>query len=279
MLLLAACAGGESKEDILSQTWDCLSENDPETFELSMRAMFPTADDIDDARDQFIYVGSAAPIEDLKASRDEICGASASMPTAMPTATPGSAPATPPAATLRDTEESRPADTPEAASTAPPQPTGTETNRDSGTGATGTSLSFKSVSAGPYHTCGVTTDASVACWGYYNVVQATPPDGSFVSVSVADAHTCGVRSGGSAPTSRWTDVPQPSILPPATSNWPFLLVCTERAGSFSFQGLAKPRMAKAWPGAQPMRRIAAAMLVSPPLRSSPKTTLRNAAIT
>ena len=50
-------------------------------------------------------------------------------------------------------------------------------------------------------------------------------------------------------------------------------------GSFSFQGLAKPRMAKAWPGAQPMRRIAAAMLVSPPLRSSPKTTLRNAAIT
>ena len=50
-------------------------------------------------------------------------------------------------------------------------------------------------------------------------------------------------------------------------------------GSFSFQGLAKPRMAKAWPGVQPMRRIAAAMLVSPPLRSSPKTTLRNAAIT
>ena len=54
-------------------------------------------------------------------------------------------------------------------------------------------------------------------------------------------------------------------------------LCT--AGSFSFQGLAKPRMAKAWPGVQPMRRIAAAMLVSPPLRSSPKTTLRNAAIT
>ena len=53
----------------------------------------------------------------------------------------------------------------------------------------------------------------------------------------------------------------------------------EPPGSFSFQGLAKPRMAKAWPGAQPMRRIAAAMLVSPPLRSSPKTTLRNAAIT
>ena len=56
-------------------------------------------------------------------------------------------------------------------------------------------------------------------------------------------------------------------------------MCHALAGSFSFQGLAKPRMAKAWPGVQPMRRIAAAMLVSPPLRSSPKTTLRNAAIT
>ena len=56
-------------------------------------------------------------------------------------------------------------------------------------------------------------------------------------------------------------------------------VANDGPGSFSFQGLAKPRMAKAWPGAQPMRRIAAAMLVSPPLRSSPKTTLRNAAIT
>ena len=65
----------------------------------------------------------------------------------------------------------------------------------------------------------------------------------------------------------------------ANAAWLAVQVIAHNPGSFSFQGLAKPRMAKAWPGVQPMRRIAAAMLVSPPLRSSPKTTLRNAAIT
>ena len=77
---LAACGGGESgesKEDILAQTWDCWAQGDTEVFE-SMIMMFPTADDMDDAKAQFIYVSSVAPIEDLKASRDEACGASPS---------------------------------------------------------------------------------------------------------------------------------------------------------------------------------------------------------
>ena len=74
---LAACGGGESKEDILTQTWDCWAQGDTEVFE-SMLMMFPTADDMDDAKAQFIYVSSVAPIEDLKASRDEACGASPS---------------------------------------------------------------------------------------------------------------------------------------------------------------------------------------------------------
>ena len=78
---LAACgggeSGGESKEDILAQTWDCWAQGDTEVFE-SMIMMFPTADDMDDAKAQFIYVSSVAPIEDLKASRDEACGASPS---------------------------------------------------------------------------------------------------------------------------------------------------------------------------------------------------------
>ena len=38
-----------------------------------MRMMFPTANDMDEAKAQFIYVSSVAPIEDLKASRDEAC--------------------------------------------------------------------------------------------------------------------------------------------------------------------------------------------------------------
>ena len=81
--------------------------------------------------------------------------------------------------------------------------------------------------------------------------------------------------------SRFADAQVPSSYCPESSQRFRAVAWTlaEPLGSFSFQGLAKPRMAKAWPGVQPMRRIAAAMLVSPPLRSSPKTTLRNAAIT
>ncbi len=70
---LAACGGGESKEDILTQTWDCWAQGDTEVFEASMLMMFPTANNMDDAKTQFIYVSSVAPIEDLKASRDEAC--------------------------------------------------------------------------------------------------------------------------------------------------------------------------------------------------------------
>ncbi len=191
ILLLAACGGGESKEDILAQTWDCLLENDPETFELSMLAMMPTANDIDEAKEQFIYVSSVAPIEDLKASRDRACGASASAPAA----TPQPAPATAPAATPRDTEEPRPTATPETASAATLWPTETETNPR--TVAAATSPSFVSVSVGDSHNCGVRSGGSVACWGYNGSERATPPQGSFVSVSAGSDHTCGVMSNAS----------------------------------------------------------------------------------
>ena len=73
ILFLAACGGGESKEDIIAQTWDCWAQGDTEVFEASMRMTFPTANDMDEAKAQFIYVSSVAPIEDLKASRDEAC--------------------------------------------------------------------------------------------------------------------------------------------------------------------------------------------------------------
>ena len=132
MLLLAACGGGESKEDILAQTWDCLLEIDPETFELSMLAMMPTANDIDEAKEQFIYVSSVAPIEDLKASRDRACGASASAPAD----TPESAPPTAPADTSEATEEPRPTATsrpaPATSSAPTPQPTARGGDGDSG---------------------------------------------------------------------------------------------------------------------------------------------------
>ena len=53
------------------------------------------------------------------------------------------------------------------------------------------------MSAGPWHTCGVRSNGSVACWGSNQFGQATPPAGSFVSVNVEALYTCGVRSNGS----------------------------------------------------------------------------------
>ena len=55
---------------------------------------------------------------------------------------------------------------------------------------------FASVSAGPYHTCGVNRDGAVACWGNNNDGEARPPAGEFTSVSAGEAHTCGVKGDG-----------------------------------------------------------------------------------
>ena len=77
MLLLAACGGGGGKEDIAEQTWDCTAENavDPEIFEQIMLGLFPTAGNLEEAKDMYIYVNTAASIEELKEARDEACGA------------------------------------------------------------------------------------------------------------------------------------------------------------------------------------------------------------
>ena len=44
-------------------------------FEESMLMMFPTADNLEDAQEMYLYVSSAAPMEELKEARDEACGA------------------------------------------------------------------------------------------------------------------------------------------------------------------------------------------------------------
>ena len=76
VLLLAACGGGGGAKDIAEQTWDCMAENadDPEVFEQSMLMMLPTASNLEEAKEMYIYVSSVAPIEELKVARDEACG-------------------------------------------------------------------------------------------------------------------------------------------------------------------------------------------------------------
>ena len=140
-----------------------------------MLAMMPTANDIDEAKEQFIYVSSVGPIEELKASHDRACGNYASEPTARPE----SAPATAPDVANGATEESKSTETlestPANAPATMPQPTARGSDGDSGSEVSGIPLSFVSVNAGNAHTCGVRTEASVVCWSVDEYGQATPP--------------------------------------------------------------------------------------------------------
>ena len=58
-------------------------------------------------------------------------------------------------------------------------------------------VSFNSIAAGTWYTCGVRTDGSVTCWGDNDDGQATPPEGTFTSVSAGNDYTCGVKIDGS----------------------------------------------------------------------------------
>ena len=63
--------------------------------------------------------------------------------------------------------------------------------------AAGNVYEDKFISAGAYHTCGVKTDGTLACWGRSRTYgQATPPAGTFTQVTTGWWHTCGVKSDG-----------------------------------------------------------------------------------
>ena len=53
---------------------------------------------------------------------------------------------------------------------------------------------YKAVSAGFFHTCALTTEGTVACWGDNSNGQSSPPSGTFKAISAGGFNSCGIRT-------------------------------------------------------------------------------------
>ena len=56
--------------------------------------------------------------------------------------------------------------------------------------------SFKAVSAGSHHSCGLRTDGTIACWGENTWGQVDAPAGTFTVIAAGWQHSCGLRTDG-----------------------------------------------------------------------------------
>ena len=63
-------------------------------------------------------------------------------------------------------------------------------------GRGGSTASVDAVSAGANHSCAITTDGSLACWGSDALLQSSAPAGSFAAVSAGEESSCGIRADG-----------------------------------------------------------------------------------
>lgn len=71
-LLLGPGCASNSKQAVITEMLDCRAANDP-FFEESMMMMFPSANNLDEAKEQYIYISQAASMEELEAARDQAC--------------------------------------------------------------------------------------------------------------------------------------------------------------------------------------------------------------
>ena len=72
---------------------------------------------------------------------------------------------------------------------------------------------FKQVSGGTDYTCGIKTDGTLACWGTNTDGQTVCPAGTFSQVSAGGFHACGVRTDGTV--SCWGLNTSGQAVPPA----------------------------------------------------------------
>ena len=63
--------------------------------------------------------------------------------------------------------------------------------------ALSTDRGFVAIATGSSSSCGIKTDASVACWGYNRHGQADAPSGSFTAISSGNEFSCGIKTDAS----------------------------------------------------------------------------------
>ncbi len=72
---------------------------------------------------------------------------------------------------------------------------------------------FTKVTAGAFHNCGLHGDGTVTCWGDDSSAQLTAPSGIFTAISAGAYHTCGLREDGTIEC--WGDYSYGQTTPPS----------------------------------------------------------------
>ena len=77
-------------------------------------------------------------------------------------------------------------------------------------------LTFIQLSSGHFHSCGITLDEKLVCWGGPNPKRFEPP-GLYQQVSCGAVHTCGLRKDGQVKC--WSFGRRPFLFFYASRRW------------------------------------------------------------